>query len=55
MGGPYSQAVAPLVAILVLLVFAAAAALWGHDSRPGFDGQGDRVKERWFVHSRDEY
>jgi hypothetical protein len=39
-------------ALAILLPFAIAAALWGVDSRPGFDGGTDDRKERFFFHSK---
>ncbi len=41
-----------LVVIAALLLFDIAAALWGVDTRPGFDGGRDDHKERWFIHSK---
>jgi hypothetical protein len=32
-----------------------ALGVFGADSRPGFSGGRTEVKERWFVHSRDDY
>jgi hypothetical protein len=41
-----------LVVLAALLLFDIAAALWGVDSRIGFDGARDDHKERWFIHSK---
>jgi hypothetical protein len=43
-----------LLALAVgLILLDVAVALWGAESRPGFDGRPD-VKERWFIHDRND-
>jgi hypothetical protein len=41
-----------LVVLAIFLLVDIAAALWGVDSRPGFDGGRDDRKERFFFHSK---
>lgn len=41
-----------LAVLAILVVLDVAAALWGVDSRPGFDGGRADYKERWFIHSK---
>lgn len=41
-----------LVVVAAFLLVDFAAALWGVDTRPGFDGGRADYKERWFIHSK---
>jgi hypothetical protein len=43
------------VAFTILIVACFVMGLLGADSRPGFIGGRSDAKERWFVHSRDDY
>jgi hypothetical protein len=43
------------VALGVLTVSCILLGLMSADSRPGFSGARTSVKERWFVHSKDDY
>lgn len=42
------------IAFIVLFVVCLLLGLFGADSRPGFRNGRTDVKERWFVHSRDD-
>ena len=42
-------------ALAVLFAACIVMGLMGADSRPGFSNGRTDVKDRWFVHSRDDY
>ena len=43
------------IGLAVLIVACVFLGLFGTDSRPGFSGARSEVKDRWFVHSKDDY
>jgi len=43
------------IALIVLTLCCAVMGLFGADSRPGFANGRVDVKDRWFVHSKDDY
>ncbi len=43
------------IALIVLTLCCVVMGLFGADSRPGFANGRVDVKDRWFVHSKDDY